>query len=327
MKTVSILVPMYGAERYIEQCAHSLFSQSYSNCEFIFVDDASRDKTLERLRSTVAQYPQLNSQIKIVECAKNGGVAAARNLALDTATGDYILFVDADDWVNERIVEMLVLRTIETQADICNAWCMSVNADDGRYPTPVSWVGSNTSHLKAVLEQSHIVPNHVRGMLFSRALFEDHSLRFVPQVDFGEDYSLLPQIIYYAKELSTLREYLYYYRTYNDASYMNNIGDRHIANYVDAAAIVAKFIESLPDAPRFRRSLVLGRLNIKKWIFKRGVVANSYNNALFGTEKPAIHYPMLWLYNRVIDGGSSILIKIFGVIVNLPLYIKVLFYR
>ncbi len=327
MKTVSILVPMYNAERYIEQCAQSLFAQSYPHCEFVFVDDASTDHTLEQLRLTADQYAHRAEQIKVVELKANGGVAAARNAALDAASGDYILFVDADDWVDRQIVEMLVIRTIETQAQICNAWCMSVCIDDERIPTPVSWVGDRYSHLKAVLEQSHIVPNHVRGMLFERNLFETYSLRFVPKVDFGEDYSLLPQLIYHAERLSTLREYLYFYRTYNNDSYMNNIGERHIRNYVEAAILVDKFVMSLPDAALFRRSILLGQLNIKKWIFKRGAEAKRFDEALFGTTKPRIKDPLLSLYNKVINSGSAPLIKIFSGIVNLPLHIRVLFYR
>lgn len=327
MKIVSILVPMYGAEEYIEQCARSLFMQSYAQCKFIFVDDASQDRTLEVLRGVAGEFAHLSPKIKIIECGLNGGVAQARNRALDAATGDYFLFVDADDWVDEQIVERLMLRSIETQADICNAWCESVDALDRRTPTPAGWVGSKIKHLKALLGQSHIVPNHVRGMLFDRALFEKHGLRFTPKVDFGEDYSLLPQLVYHACKLSTLCEYLYYYRVENQGSYMNNIAERHIKNYIEAQKIVYDFATSLPDAARFQRSLMLGKLNIKKWILYREKLPQSYDQQLFGAKKATINYPLLWLYNKAIDSGNRTLVRLFSVVINLPLYIATRLYR
>ncbi len=325
MRKVSILVPMYGVEQYIEQCARSLFSQSYPNCEFIFVDDASKDGSLAQLKSVAAEFKELEPQIKIVELAQNGGVAAARNAALDAASGEYILFVDADDWVDCQIVEKLVLRVLEMSSQICNAWCVSVTESGKRTRTPVNWLKGEHSHLKAIIEQSHIVPNHVRGMLFSRELFERHNLRFTPRVDFGEDYSLLPQLIYFAEGLSTLSEYLYYYRVENQGSYMNNISQRHIDNYVEAQRIVSGFLESVDAPATYSHSIEKGRLNIKKWIFRRGVDPRSYNLQLFNQSEPTIASPLLRAYNRVIDSQIAIAIKFMSVVVNFRVLLSKLF--
>ncbi len=319
---VSILVPVYGVERYIEQCANSLFAQSYKECEFIFVDDSSKDRSLERLKIAIAEQPRLQSRIKVVELERNGGVAAARNAALDIATGDYIIFVDADDWIEHECVEHLVQRAEKESSDICNAWCSSVDNSGKEIHTPECWIGSRCSHLRAVLGQSHIVPNHIRGMLFRRSLFEDHALRFTPGVDFGEDYSLLPRLIYHAKRLSTLGRYLYKYRTENDSSYMNNIGKRQIESYVSAQRVVSDFIESLPEAAKYERALTLGRLNIKKWIFKRGANPTLYNKALFGSDKPTFAAPLLRLYNAAIDSGKAGRVKFMSIVINIPIYIR-----
>ncbi|MFI3264046.1 MAG: glycosyltransferase family 2 protein [Rikenellaceae bacterium] len=319
MILVSILVPVYGAQQYIVECARSLFSQSYSNCEFIFVDDASPDQSLELLKQTANEFPHLEKRINIIECLKNGGVATARNIAINAATGDYILFVDADDWVDKDIVEKLVKKTIETDADVCNAWCESVTANDTRLQESTNWLPNREAHIKAILGQSHLVPNHVRGMLLRRSIFEQNNLQFTPKVDFGEDYSLLPQIIYFARKLSTLQEYLYYYRVCNDSSYMNTIGERHIRNYIAAEKIVNDFFKSQPEFKTYRRSLLLGKVNIRKWIFKRGAAPKEY----FNIEESLTGYPLLWLYNKVIDSGIKPLVYIFSVLVNFGLYIKV----
>ncbi len=323
MIKISILVPMYSAERYIVKCARSLFSQSYPNCEFIFVDDASVDRTVEKLRQTAHEFPRLEKHVKIIELEKNGGVAAARNTTLDAATGDYILFVDADDWVDSEIVEKLAFDVIETQADVCNAWCESVAADDKRYRQSTNWLKNRQSHIKAILGQSHLVQNHVRGMLIRRSLFEDNSLRFTPRVDFGEDYSLLPQILFFAKKLITRREYLYYYRIGNEASYMNTIGERHINNYVAAEAIVSDFFGAQSSAKCYRRALMLGKINVKKWIFKRGADPKSYDPQFFASQRLTLRNPLLCLYNRVVDSRSRTAILLFSALMNLGLFIRV----
>ncbi len=327
MAKVSILVPIYGAELYIEECARSLFEQSYPKCEFIFVNDASPDRSIERLNSLAAQYPHLSERIKIVDHKQNGGVAAARNSAIEAATGEYILFVDADDWVDVEIVEKLLLAAIESSADICNAWCESVDSELRREITPMGWLTPPLSHLKAVLSQSHIVPNHLRGMLLRRSLFESHNLRFTPRVDFGEDYSLLPQLLYHSKRLSTLREPLYYYRTENSGSYMNNIGERHTLNYIEAEQIVSRFVASLPESRSLQGDILLGKINIKKWIFRRGDSAQRYDALIFGGAKPQIKNPILRLYNGAINRGDKSLILLLSVLVNLPLYIRTFFIR
>ncbi|MFI3323506.1 MAG: glycosyltransferase family 2 protein [Rikenellaceae bacterium] len=315
---VSILVPIYGAEQYIRKCARSLFSQSYPHCEFIFVDDASRDRSLEELRMASLEFPQRAAQTKIVEMAENGGVAIARNTALDAASGDYILFVDADDWVEPQIVEELVVRAQATDADICNAWCMSVDASGRRYPTPTRWLRGELKHLQAVVAQSHIVPNHLRGMVIRRSLFEQNNLRFTPHVDFGEDYSLLPQLLYHARALSTLEKYLYLYRIENAGSYMNNIGERQIRNYTAAEAIVSNFVQSLPEAAELQRAVLLGSLNIKKWILLRGANPREYLPELTIPRK----HLLLRLYNVTTRHRLKQPSRLVGAIANLPDYLR-----
>ncbi len=322
MKKVSLLVPVYGAELYIEQCARSLFEQSYAACEFIFVNDASPDDSIARLKRVVGEYANRQDQVKIVELEVNGGVAAARNAALDAATGDYLLFVDADDYVAPLLVENLVVKSIECDAQLCNAWCVSVDNAGGSEKTPELWLSPLKEHLAAVIGQSHLVPNHLRGMLFERSLFEDNGLRFTPRIDFGEDYSLLPSILCCAKRVATLKEYLYFYRVENAGSYMNNIGEKQILSYLAAEQKVFEFVGSLPDAAHYRRAAILGKVNIKKWIYKRGVQPTKYNVTLFGEAHPHIKYPALRLYNRVVDGGNCHLIKIFSVAINLPLFLR-----
>ena len=115
---VSLIVPMYGVENYIARCAESLFAQTYPNIEFIFVDDGGKDRTVEILRGILEkQDPALQARVRIIS-KENGGLPRARKTGLDAATGEYVLHVDSDDWLEPATVEKLVAKAVETDADI-----------------------------------------------------------------------------------------------------------------------------------------------------------------------------------------------------------------
>ena len=118
MPLVSVIVPMYGVENYIARCAESLFAQTYPSTEFIFVDDGCKDRTVEILRGILArQESSLQERVRIIS-KENGGLPHARKTGLDAAKGEYVLHMDSDDWIEPETVEKLVLKAVETDADI-----------------------------------------------------------------------------------------------------------------------------------------------------------------------------------------------------------------
>ena len=106
MHKVSILVPIYGVERFIERCARSLFEQTYPNIEYVFVNDCTADRSVEILKELVEDYPGRKDAVKIISHEKNRGLAAARNTALENATGVFICHVDSDDWVPKALMNV-----------------------------------------------------------------------------------------------------------------------------------------------------------------------------------------------------------------------------
>ncbi|WP_395042739.1 glycosyltransferase [Flavobacterium sp.] len=110
---VSIIVPVYNVENYLEHCITSLLNQTYKNCEFIFVNDGSIDSSL----SIIEKFQAIDSRIKLIN-QENKGVSVARNNGLEIAKGKYIGFVDADDWVKTDMYETLVNAIEKFQSDI-----------------------------------------------------------------------------------------------------------------------------------------------------------------------------------------------------------------
>ena len=117
-KKVSILVPVYGVEKYIERCARSLFEQTYDNIEYIFVDDCTKDRSIEILQKVLEDYPNRKNQVKILHHEKNRGLSAARNTALDASTGDYLMHVDSDDYLRKDAVLLLAKKITTASSQV-----------------------------------------------------------------------------------------------------------------------------------------------------------------------------------------------------------------
>lgn len=122
-KTVSIIVPIYKTEKYLQKCVNSLTKQTYRDTEIILVDDGSPDNC----GKICDELMQCDNRIIVIH-KKNGGLSSARNAGLKKASGEYIAFVDSDDYVSEKFIETLVTNIEETKADI--AMCSSICIDE-----------------------------------------------------------------------------------------------------------------------------------------------------------------------------------------------------
>ena len=115
---VSVLVPVWNVEKYIERCARSIFEQTYDNLEIIFVDDYTPDNSIQIIERILLEYPQRVKQTQIIHHEHNRGLSAARNTAVDACNGEFIFHVDSDDWVELNAIELLLKKQQETDADI-----------------------------------------------------------------------------------------------------------------------------------------------------------------------------------------------------------------
>lgn len=118
MYAISIIIPIYNSEPFIERCASSLLEQTLDSIEFVFIDDCSPDRSIDLLEKVIARYPARANDIKIIRCEKNGGQAKARNIGLMNCTGTYVIHCDPDDWVDLDYYEKLYLKARESNSDI-----------------------------------------------------------------------------------------------------------------------------------------------------------------------------------------------------------------
>ncbi len=250
MYLVSVLVPVYGVEKYIERCARSLFEQTYENIEYIFVDDCSPDKSIDILKSVIDDYPIRKEQVRIIRHKKNRGLAAARNTAIDNATGIFISHVDSDDYLIPDAIQLLVSKQLETGADIVTGNHFVIE------PTRIKKVFEpkyKDRHEMLLIEISSRTETHyiVRRLINSR-LYRDYHIRVKEGVDYMEDWQQIALLVYYAKKVARIEEHIYHYDRTNSNSYVANL-QRNKALWsqsIEAASIVESFYED--KEPEYR---------------------------------------------------------------------------
>lgn len=260
MIKVSVLVPVYGVERYIEKCAISLFEQTYSDIEYVFVNDCTKDDSIGVLKRVLAKYPKRIQQVRIINHEKNMGLGAARRTAILNASGDYILHVDSDDYIAKNAVEVLVKETQTSNADIVDSAYADID-NDITVSVKLPFHGDKAIYNDLIISRLGLVGNQIWGRLIRKSLYDDEVINH-EGIDLGEDYSVLPILLYKGKRSYT-DETLYYYRTDNATSYMNScLSKKHIESYIKANHVVYNFLSKKRIPKSTRYSLELGMLNL-----------------------------------------------------------------
>lgn len=220
---VSILVPVYGVEKYIERCAISLFEQTYENLEYVFVDDCSPDKSIQVLEDVLVKYPQRINQVKIIHHSHNRGISAVRNSLVEHASGNFVFFVDSDDWVEINSVELLVKRQQEANADIVTARAYFHLPDcTVEYPDG-GWQADKETALKQLLRQG--LSHSLWRRLIRTSLFRENGIMLREGVNMDEDLYMTVFLFYYASKVDGLDAFIYHYNRENGDSYMTKYLD------------------------------------------------------------------------------------------------------
>lgn len=285
MITVSILTPIYGVEKYIEQCARSLFEQTYAHIEYIFVDDCTPDQSVSILQDVIKQYPNRADQVHLIHHAQNQGVGAARQTALMEAKGDYVMFVDSDDFLPMNAVEKLVWKSVDKVVNNSVTNCGAEDKEklldwiDGGY---CEWKNSRASqpqmpfdvekekYLKLLICQN-LITNRLWGRLYKRSLIMEHQVFFQKGVDYAEDLFWNAQFFYYAQSKAVVNEVVYGYRTDNINSYNHCISEKNLLSYFRSLHLLVEFLEHQPAASCYRKAMEIGLVNAYRWAKKAHV--------------------------------------------------------
>ena len=222
---VSILIPVYKAEKYISDCLQSVLEQTYTNIEVVIVDDASPDSSMaiadnviksNRLKRIDTDNGTNGFDIKIIHNERNKGIAATRNILLDNATGNYILFVDSDDYIETDAVESLVAVAERMNCDIVRCGYFEVKGNNVRIVPQKPW-SDKTDLLKQHIKAWDSI-EAMWQLLIRRSMMEEHHIRFAVGINASEDHLMMIKLYYYANSIADGEKPVYYYRIDNSQS-------------------------------------------------------------------------------------------------------------
>jgi len=215
---VSIGIAAYNVEHYLRRCLDSVINQTLKDIEIIVVDDGSIDKTPQ----ICDEYSDLDERVKVIH-KQNGGLASARQAALENARGEYFCVCDADDWVEPNMYGLMYSKAKETDADIvyCEYYSNYENGmvKEHHFASDFDFKGDMLSE---VLKGRF--PHMVWNKLYRKSLFQKYSVDWQLGINMGEDFLLMLKLFRYQLNVVFLPKCLYHYRrVLNGNSYTNNI--------------------------------------------------------------------------------------------------------
>ena len=207
---VTIAVPVYGVESYVEKCAISLFEQTYPNLEYVFIDDCSPDKSIEIIEKVLDRYPNRQGQVRIIRQKKNKGCPAARNLAVQLATGDFIFHVDADDYLEKDAISSMMSEQMATDADLVVGNYMIETDSKTKLVQYCDISKTKEEFVKDCLDDKS--SQSVWGILIRRQIYIENNIRADENFHVGEDWQVAPLLLYYANKIAYVDKVIYHYQ-------------------------------------------------------------------------------------------------------------------
>lgn len=212
---ISVIVPVYGVELYIERCVRSLMEQTLRNIEFIFVDDCSKDASIEIAKRIVDSYPERSGQVKWLQHEVNKGLPAARNTGLGVARGEYVYHCDSDDYLDSRMLELLLEKGRKDNLDF--VWC------DFFKDTPSGIVEETSAEFhndKITMIKKYLTYgwNVVWNTICKKELYDKNNIKSNEELCFCEDYELITRLLYKSRSWGKVDQSLYYYNQTNTNS-------------------------------------------------------------------------------------------------------------
>lgn len=213
---ISVIVPVYNVEPFIERCVRSLMKQGLDNVEYIFVDDCSPDRSMEIVEAVTKEYLHKENQVKIIRHETNRGLPAARNTGLEVATGDYIFHCDSDDYLQSGALYMMYQSAIANNADIVYSdWLLSFGRKERYMHQPV--VTTPAEALKLMLHGR--MKWNVWNKLVRRSLYNEvEKIRFPEGHGMGEDMTML-MLVARAKSIIHVPMGAYHYNRQNTSAF------------------------------------------------------------------------------------------------------------
>lgn len=257
---VSIIIPVYNVEKYLEKCIKSVINQTYKNIEIILIDDGSIDNS----GKICDEYAKKDSRITVLH-KKNSGVSSARNLGLENVTSKYLCFIDGDDFVMRDYVEHMLDLIKKEDSDISICTKMFGNFDNEQVKNESIKIFDAEETVEAIL--NYKIPIGVYSKLFKTDLIKNNNICFFEELFMGEGFNFNVACFQRANKVVISNRKIYYYRRDNNTSATTKFSIKKCEN-----------------------SLYAMELMKKKFVIKSDRVLNSWEYAKWRTYSDAFDY-------------------------------------
>ena len=244
MAKVSVIVPVYNVEQYISVCLDSILNQTYEDIEVICINDGSTDSS----KSILEQYQKFDSRIKIFN-QKNSGLSAARNRGMEKACGEYILFVDSDDYVSSFAVEFTLNNALRNFSNIVLFDYMMGNSNYTKVhaltiPKYNKHYENNSFSIDTMGSESYkFIPIPTWAKLYKTDFLKENNIKFIENL-YYEDLPFWAEVYTKAKRITYLCEHLYFYNTGRNTSIMKQNDAKIFDAIIAYKTVINTFKES-----------------------------------------------------------------------------------
>ena len=278
MAEISVIIPVYNVEKYLERCLDSVINQTFEEIEIICVNDGSTDNS----RKILEEYKNKDSRVVIID-KENGGLSSARNAGMKVATGKFISFIDSDDWVNLSFLEKLYknITTLNTDISICGVHqydelSQEIN-DNLPYFTLECFDNSFNNKVFSYEDTKNFmmeVPVMAWNKLYRKSFLDECNAQF-PEGLIWEDGPFFFSIYFKTQKVSVIRDLLYYYRINRKGSIVQK-GGKPFMDIIDVVELMYNSIKDLPCFDEIKYEFYFRKA--EDIVFRYDLISSKYKN-------------------------------------------------
>ena len=254
---ISLIIPVYNVQEYIEKALQSVVNQTFKDFEVIIVNDGSKDQSVEIVKKFIKKY----DNFRLIN-QENQGLSGARNTGLKEAKGEYIAFIDSDDFIENNFLEELYNLAVDNDADIsycnCKIYYPKMNWSLAMPFVSRSKVYSKQKALKTLIMDVRL-HHYAWNKLYKKTLFTDNNIDF-PNM-FFEDIATTPRLLYFANKCAVSSKGLYHY-TRRKGSILSTMNVKKVNDYTASLGIVRNFIDKQGEYDKYKINLKLYSLRV-----------------------------------------------------------------
>lgn len=260
MELVSVIVPVYNSEHFLERCLDSILNQTYKNIEVLLINDGSTDSSGEICET----FKNKDRRVRVIH-QKNAGVSSSRNIGIDMSEGKYIQFVDSDDYIEPKMIEILT-REIEKKVELAICGYKIENIDDNGNSTFTESKNYNEYRINkdiflksfGLYFQDYYI-NYIWNKLYIASLIKNYNLYFDTQIDWGEDLIFNLEYLDICSKITITGNKLYNYVKYNEDSITSKFNKNLYCNQQSMYTKVRKFLKDNDSYSKINKDVVENR--------------------------------------------------------------------